>query len=416
MVTQQVKPITQNIHIARDAISSALAENGVGLLTGGGDRHYAFGLAMALVAKGVHVDFVGGDEVDSPELHCTPNLRFLNLRHNGRRDAGLATKVRRTAMYYVRLAAYALTARARVFHILWNNKFEFFDRTLLMLYYKALNRRIVLTAHNVNAGARDGNDTRLNRLTLKAQYRIADHIFVHTERMKEELQEQFGVASTSISVIPYGVNNAAPKTDLTPLEAKQRLGIKEGQRVLLFFGNIAPYKGLQYLVTAYQCLLAKGGDYRLIVAGRAKEGCEIYAARIRDMLSSTAEARRTILRIELIPDSDVELYFKAADVSVLPYTHIFQSGVLFLGYSFGLPVIATDVGSMRGDIVEGKTGFICKPGDPIDLLMNIEKYFESELYKFSNARREAIQEFANDKHSWGIVGELTRSVYSRLLH
>ena len=59
----------------------------------------------------------------------------------------------------------------------------------------------------------------------------------------------------------------------------------------------------------------------------------------------------------------------------------FQSGVLFLGYNFGLPVIASDVGSLREDIVEGKTGFVCKPRDPIDLAKEIERYFSSELYR-----------------------------------
>ena len=59
------------------------------------------------------------------------------------------------------------------------------------------------------------------------------------------------------------------------------------------------------------------------------------------------------LRIESVPDAETELYFKAADVLALPYTHVFQSGVLFLGYNFGLPVIASDVASLREDVVEG---------------------------------------------------------------
>ena len=133
-------------------------------------------------------------------------------------------------MYYARLIRYAATAKPRIFHILWNNKFEFFDRTLLMLYYRFLGKKIVLTAHNVNAGRRDSNDTRLNRLTLRIQYRLADHIFVHTEKMKRELIEEFGVQGARVTVIPFGINNAVPNTRLTPAEAKQRLGIREGRK------------------------------------------------------------------------------------------------------------------------------------------------------------------------------------------
>ena len=68
---------------------------------------------------------------------------------------------------------------------------------------------------------------------------------------------------------------------------------------------------------------------------------------------------RVIARIEYVPDEETELYFKAADVLVLPYTHVFQSGVLFLGYSFGLPAIAADVGNLKEEIIEGQTRALC---------------------------------------------------------
>jgi glycosyltransferase involved in cell wall biosynthesis len=387
----------------------------VGLLTGGGDRHYAFGLAMALVSKGVCVDFIGGDEVDSPEMHCTPRLNFLSLRRNGRRDAGLVGKISRILLYYVHLIRYAAGARPRVLHILWNNKFEFFDRTLLMLYYKLLGKKIALTAHNVNPGARSPNDNRLQRFSLGIQYRLAHHIFVHTDKMKRELVEEFGVGQTAVSVIPYGINNAVPNTELTPDDAKRRLGIRLGEKTILFFGNIAPYKGLEYLVSAFEQIVAQGGEYRLIVAGRAKKGCEKYVAGIRQSLNHGGNRERAIVKIDFIPDDQTELYFKAADVCVLPYTHIFQSGVLFLGYSFGLPVIAADVGSLREDIIEGETGFLFRPADPDDLARTIKKYFASDLYRGLARRRQEIRDYANELHSWDGIGEMTRNVYAGLV-
>ena len=159
----------------------------VTLLTGGADPPYAYGLATALIGKGPILEVIGNDDLDCPEFHGKPRLTFLNLRGDQRPDASFVTKVSRVAMYYAWLIRYAATAKPWIFHILWNNKFEYFDRTLLMLYYKALGKKIVLTAHNINAGIRDSNDSRLNRLTLWIQYRLADHIFVHTEQMKGEL-------------------------------------------------------------------------------------------------------------------------------------------------------------------------------------------------------------------------------------
>ena len=64
---------------AEEKVLSAGPQLEVGLLTGGQDRHYAFGLAMALIAKGMYVDVIGSDLVDGPEVHITPRLRFLNL-------------------------------------------------------------------------------------------------------------------------------------------------------------------------------------------------------------------------------------------------------------------------------------------------------------------------------------------------
>ena len=142
----------------------------VALLTGSADRPYAFGLSTALMSKGVRLDLIAGDDLDSPEFHGTPQVSFLNLRGNQRRDSGVLAKATRVLAYYVRLLKYACLARPRIFHILWNNKFEHIDRSLLMLYYRALGKKIALTVHNVNAGRRDSSDSGFNRLTLRLQY------------------------------------------------------------------------------------------------------------------------------------------------------------------------------------------------------------------------------------------------------
>jgi len=385
----------------------------VALLTGGFDKPYAFGLALALASKGVCLDVIGSDDVDSPEMHTAPKLNFLNL-WGSKHDASLVRKISRVLIYYTRLLRYATVAEAKIFHILWNNKFQFLDRTLLMLYYKLLGKKVVLTAHNVNAGKRDSNDSLFNRSTLRAQYRLADHVFVHTEKMKRELLQDFGVQERTVSIIPFGINNSVPHTDLTPGEAKQRLGIRDSERTILFFGAIRPYKGLEHLVNAFQQLAATHSEYRLIIAGESRKGAEQYLDEIQRTINGHVSRRQVLQEIRYIPDEETELYFKAADVLALPYTHVFQSGVLFLGYSFGLPVVGADVGSIREEIIEGRTGFLCRSCDSADLAKAIEKYFESDLFKNLDTRRQEIREYANAKHSWDIVGEITREVYTQL--
>jgi D-inositol-3-phosphate glycosyltransferase len=394
--------------------SDKTPEIAVALLTGGGDRPYAFGLATELASKGAALDVIGSDDLDGPEFHGRRGVNFLNLRGNQRSDASLVRKVCRVSMYYARLMRYAATAKPRIFHILWNNKLEAFDRTLLMFYYRALRKKVALTVHNVNAGRRDSEDTVLNRLTLRVQYRLADHIFVHTELMKRELVQGFGVQETRVTVIPFGINNAVPNTQLTPSEAKQRLGIRHGERTILFFGNIAPYKGLEYLIAAFQQIPAARDNYRLIIAGRPKN-CERYWTTIQEAIREDVRTGRILLRAHYIPDDETEIYFKAADVLVLPYRHIYQSGVLFLGYSFGLPVLAADVGSLKDEVVKGKTGYVFKPEDPTDLMKAIQSYFSSALYKDLSFRRDVIREYAAEHHSWDVVGQMTMSLYASML-
>lgn len=412
-------PPTKKVHTddsveQRSPVTEAIPIE-VGLLTGGRDRHYAHGLALALISKGVWLDVIGGDELESPEMHSTPHLRFLNMYGGQRKHASLVSRAWGVLRHYAQLIGYAATARPRIFHILWNDKLQLFDRTALMLYYKLLRKKVVLTAHNVNADKRDLKDTLLNRLTLKMQYRLVDHILVHTQKMKDELVEEFGVGENAITVIPYGINNSVPDTELTPGMAKQRLGIGADEKTILFFGNIGPYKGMEFLVAAFKRLACKHADYRLIIAGKLRGGTEKYWKDIRDAFNCDANRERVIQNINFIPDDETELYFKAADVLALPYTQIYQSGVLFLGYSFGLPVVAADVGSLREEVVHGNTGFLCRPGDPVELANTIEMYFESDLFKGLNSRRQEIRAYANARHSWSVVGGMTTTVYERLL-
>lgn len=396
-------------------MNKTASESSVALLTGGDDRTYALGLATALISRGTALDVIGSDDLDCPEFREKPGLTFLNLRIDQRRDASLMKKVFRILLFYAKLIRYAAGAKPKIFHILWNNRFQFFDRTLLTFYYKLLGKRIVLTAHNVNAGRRDGNDTRLNRLTLRIQYHLAEHIFVHTKKMKQELEYDFGVEGTKITVIPLGINDVFPNTDLTATEARQRLNLGNGEKTILFFGRIAPYKGLEYLISAFQRLLTQRGDYRLIIAGKREPGYDVYWASVQEAIREDVRSGRILLRADFIPDNETEIYFKAADVFVLPYRHIYQSGVLFLGYSFGLPALVSDVGSLKDEIVEGQTGFVFRPEDPVDLAKTLERYFSSDLYANLSGRRQQIRDYATKRYSWDTIGEITTNVYASLL-
>lgn len=385
----------------------------VALLTGGGDPHYAYGLSTSLAAQGVAIDLIGSDEFEGPAFRNNPSIRVLNLRGSVNPKVGAKKKIARILKYYLRLLRYAATAKPRIFHILWNNKFEGFDRTLLLMYYRMLGKKIVLTAHNVNTARRDKSDSWFNRLTLRIQYRLCSCIFAHTEKMKQEIVEEFGVPSARVCLIPYGINNAVPDSALTPAQARQKLGIGPEEKVLLFFGRINPYKGVEYLLSAFEPLRARPDRYRLIVAGRPDD--ENYGRSLFQQMQNDVDHGRILLVPGHVPDEAIEIYFKAADALALPYRDIYQSGILFLGQSFGLPVLASDVGSFREEIVEGKTGFIFQPANPADLMRAIDAYFASDLYASLNLRRSEIRSDAIERHSWDKVSRLTVDRYADLV-
>jgi len=270
---------------------------------------------------------------------------------------------------------------------------------------------MVFTAHGVNAARRDDRDSWLNRLTLRIQYRLTDQIFVHTQRMKGELLSEFGVPESKVTVIPFGINDTVPNTALTPAQARARLGIGPKDKTLLFFGNIAPYKGLEHLIAAFDILSKQSPEYRLVIAGRPKAPSD-YWQTIQSAIVNCSAKERILTRFEYVPDEETEIYFKAADVLVLPYVHIFQSGVLFLSYNFGLPVLAADVGSLREEIVDGETGACFAPADAKALARAVGDFFSGKMYLSVN--RSKISSHAAQRYSWTEVVALTAKVYSNV--
>jgi len=387
----------------------------VAILTGCHDATYAHGLTRALVGQGARVEFVAGDSLDASFLHETASIQFRNLRGSQLESAPIPSKLGRILRYYLRLFAFAARSRAPVFHILWNNKFEFVDRTLLTAWYRACGKRVVMTVHNVNAGRRDGRDGVWNRLSLRLQYRLVQHIFVHTNLMKRELVSDFGVTEDRITVIPFGINDEAPQTTLTGAEARRRLAIDRGAKIVLAFGQIAPYKGLDLLAEIVPALVAAAPDICIVIAGKIKRGHEEYWDAVSARLAPYVGSGRVLLRLGHVPDGEIEVYFKAADCLVLPYREIFQSGLPFLSYAFGLPVISSDAGGLPDEVVEGETGFCFPAEDPDALRTAILKYFSSDLHESLEIRRAAIRRLALARYSWAKVGSASVSIYGRLL-
>jgi glycosyltransferase involved in cell wall biosynthesis len=379
-----------------------------------GDFSYLFGLVNGLMKAGnVSLDIIDADQSIEP-FKLYDKVKVYNFILPYKKTINPVYRIYRVLSPYLKNINYARKTDSRLFHIQWFNRISWIDKLFLVHIYKFFNKKVIYTAHNVNTLARNGKDNFWNRFTLKYFYRSVDHIIVHTKKSKKELMNDFRVKEEKISVIKFGLNIFTPQKGISKSVALKKLNLPPDKKIILFFGAINVYKGLENLIYAFQLLLDSKKDYHLVIAGESRDNK--YFSEIRSLINEKIPPEFVSVFFEYIPDEDIELFFNAADCLVLPYKSISQSGVHFLSYSFGLPVIATDVGSFKEeDIIENKTGFVCKPDDPEDLAEAIIRYFDSELYTKLDQRRAEIKEWASQNYSWDSIGKQTLELYKKLL-
>ncbi|MEN7551440.1 glycosyltransferase [Rapidithrix thailandica] len=151
-------------------------------------------------------------------------------------------------------------------------------------------------------------------------------------------------------------------------QARKLLQLPKERKIILFFGLIRAYKGLDTLLEAFGKLDA---SYHLLVAGEAYEDMEKYQA----LIAQNPNRDRVQMHNHYIAESEVPNYFSAADVCVLPYKTATQSGVTAISFHFDLPVIVTDVGGLKQMVGEFEGGGVVPPENPDQLAKRIQEYF-----------------------------------------
>lgn len=159
---------------------------------------------------------------------------------------------------------------------------------------------------------------------------------------------------------------------LTREDACVRLGIDPSKKIILFFGFIRDYKGLDILLDATASL---SDDYCVVVAGEVYGSFEKYDQQIKKL----GIQNKLKLFNNYISDQEVPVYFSAADVCALPYKSATQSGITAIAMHFNLPVIATDTGGLKELIHHGKTGLIVDQPDAALLTQAFQRYFNEGL-------------------------------------
>jgi glycosyltransferase involved in cell wall biosynthesis len=184
------------------------------------------------------------------------------------------------------------------------------------------------------------------------------------------------------------------------------LGIKE-KHVILFFGFVRPYKGLDYLIRAFKQIGEKF-NAALVIAGEFFSGLTQF----ENQLKKTGIANRIHLFPRYISYEEVPLFFSAADIVVQPYIKFSgQSGVTQTAYLYSLPVVATDVGGLPEIVIHGKTGVVVKPADAEALARAME-----ELIVDSGKRQKYGsngKEFFESHLGWESITEKLLEIYGQ---
>ena len=225
---------------------------------------------------------------------------------------------------------------------------------------KLFGIRVVYTAHNLLP---HDDPSRKSRLGAAAWYHSADRVIVHSRANAEEMRKLFGAQADKLSVIPHGNYGFFEPFTGGRGEARRILGIPAGKKVVLFFGLIRRYKGLENLLAALRRARAVDRELYLVIAGKLIPYGERTPDSFRALFGEMGIGESVLFRPDYVPMDAVGAYFAAADVIALPYLKTYQSGIVHLAYSFERPVIATRTGGLPEVVRDGKSGILVPVGD-----------------------------------------------------
>ena len=214
---------------------------------------------------------------------------------------------------------------------------------------KYLDATIMVVCHNIIPHEEHLLDTRLT----KRFFGFIDSFIVLSKKVENELLNIVPGAKYKYS--PHPVYNIFKNT-LSKEQAKAELNIAT-KKVLLFFGLIRKYKGLDILINAMEKINTELDDYTLLIVGECYEN----KAKYTDLIKNAGITDNVQCHYSFVPDNEVGKYFSASDVVVLPYKTASQSGIVQIAYHFDTPVIVSNVGGLPEIVDEGKTGYCVEP-------------------------------------------------------
>lgn len=262
---------------------------------------------------------------------------------------------------------------------------------------KDLKSRILFITENVISHEARWIDGFLTRMGLKH----ADRFLALSKSVVETLEPMAKGRKIFRSELP--VFGHYSKDDNLDIETeKEKLGFKKTDTVLLFFGYVRKYKGLDILIDAFAEMVPDHPDYKLLVAGEFYDNPDPYMNLIK---KHGIEDKVKVIN-KFIPNEQVAAYFTLSEVVVLPYRSATQSGILNIAYGYEKPVVITEVGGLSEFVDDGETGIFVPKADKMEIVKGVERYFslKDQVDFAGNIRRR------NERNSFGSIVETFKEI------
>ncbi len=249
-----------------------------------------------------------------------------------------------------------------------------------------------------------------DKLLTRFAFRFIDSYVVQSHAVEADLR--LWKKDPLLSYLPHPVyeifgeeiDRRSAREELSRREAELRLD--EDEHVMLFFGYVRDYKGLDVVLDALPSILERI-KVRLLVVGEFYNNEESYREQVRRL----GVGSYVHFHSDYVANEDVGMFFSAADVLTLPYKSATQSGIIQIAYNFHRPVIATDVGGLAEVVIDGRTGAIVPPEQPHALADAVVDFFTQ--HRFEAYRENVIEE--KKKYSWDHMADGIEELYQRSL-
>ena len=353
----------------------------------GGMDYYDYGLAYGLGANGIEAIFFTSDKTQVREF---PNVQ-TKLFFKGVWGSSFITKTRLYIKGHIAAYRYSKKNGIKIVHL----HFFFFRGIdlLMLLLAKSFGLKTVVTVHDVNSFHNNSKQA-----IEKQCYKLIDGVIVHNRSSYDMIKEK-GMPINQIAIIPHG--NYLPFITAAETSPKAPRPF-----TLLFFGQIKDVKGLDILLRAFKKVTAVKQDVQLIIAGKAyKNDLGVY----EDLITELGISSYIKTDFRYIPDDEVSSFFNMADLVILPYREIYQSGVLLLTMSYGKPLLCSDLAAFKEIIVDNENGFTFKSEDDEDMAGKLLSIMDDPglLAKVSANASKVIR---ND-FDWVKIGAKTAGFY-----